>query len=117
MDVSQMSSNVSKNETEEQESDSYHYEQDQECDGDEGYAVKGKGKGGFKGTCFKCGMRGQKADRCWQKGKGKGSKGNWEKGKGESKGKGMVQRKMVKAWSHVGQFLAQFTLARQSVRS
>ena len=47
MDVSQMSSNVSKPETDEQESDSYQYEQDQECDGDEGVAVKGKGKGGF----------------------------------------------------------------------
>ena len=68
MDVSQMSSNVAKSETEEQESDSYQYEQDQDGDGDELFAVKGKGKGGFKGTCFKCGMRGHKADRCWQKG-------------------------------------------------
>ena len=47
MDVSQMSSNVSKPETEGEESDSYQYEQDQECDGDEVFAVKGKGKGGF----------------------------------------------------------------------
>ena len=64
MDVSQMSSNVSKTETEGQESDSHQYEQDQDCDGDKLCAVKGKGKGGFKGTCFKCGMRGHKADRC-----------------------------------------------------
>ena len=59
MDVSQMSSNVSKPETDEQESDSCQYEQDQEV-----FAVKGKDKGGFKGTCFMCGMRGHKADRC-----------------------------------------------------
>ena len=58
MDVSQMSSNVSKPETDEQESDSYQHEQDQECDGDELFAVKGK-----EGTCFKCGLRGHKADR------------------------------------------------------
>ena len=45
----------------EQESDSYQYEQGQECDGDEVFAVKGKGKGGFRGTCFKCGMRGHKS--------------------------------------------------------
>ena len=44
MDVSQMSSNVSKTETAEQENDSYQYEQDQEHDGDELFAVKGKGK-------------------------------------------------------------------------
>ena len=87
MDVSQMSSNAFKDEPVEQESDSYQYEPDQEGDGDELFAVKGKGKGGFKGTCFKCGMRGHKADRCWQKGKGKGGKGDWEKGKGGSKGK------------------------------
>ena len=92
-DISQLSSNVSKTETEEQESASYQYEQDQECDGDEVFAVKGKGKGGFKGTCFKCGMRGHKADRCWQKGKGKGSKGDWENGKSGSKRKGWSQGK------------------------
>ena len=62
MDVSQMNSNVSKTETDEQESDCCQNEQDQECDGDEVFAVKAKGKGGFKGTCFKCGMRGHKAD-------------------------------------------------------
>ena len=83
---------------EEQESDSYQYEQDQECDGDEVYAVKGKGKGGFKGTCFKCGMTGHKADRCWQKGNGKGSKGDLVKGKGGSKGKGWSKGK----WSNSG---------------
>ena len=77
MDVSQV----------EQESDSYQYHLEQECDGHELFAVKGKGKGGFKGTCFKCGMRGHKHDRCWQKGKGKGGKGFWETGKGGSKGK------------------------------
>ena len=87
MDVSQMSSNVAKSETEEQESGSYQYEQDQDGDGDELFAVKGNGKGGFKGTCFKCGMRGHKADRRWQKGTDKGGKGDWEKGKGGSKGK------------------------------
>ena len=81
MDESQMSWNVSKAETEEQGIKSYQNEQDQECNGQEVLAVKGKGKGGFKGTCFECGMRGHKADRCWQKGKGKGSKGYWEKGK------------------------------------
>ena len=32
----------------------------------------------FRGTCFKCGMRGHKADRCRQKGKGKGGKGDWK---------------------------------------
>ena len=82
MDVSQMSSKAFKNESVEQESDSYQYEPDQEGDGDELFTVKGKGKGGFKETCFKCGMRGHKADRCWQKGKGKGGKRDWEKGKG-----------------------------------
>ena len=86
MDVSRMSSNVSNTEEVEQESDSNQYEQDQECDGDEVFAVKGKGKGGFRGSCSKCGMRGRKADRCWQKGEGKGGNGDWEKGKGGSKG-------------------------------
>ena len=43
MDVSQMSSNVSKTETVEQENDSYQYEQDQDCDGDELFAVTVKG--------------------------------------------------------------------------
>ena len=41
MDVSQISSNVSKSEKEGQESDSYQYEQDQDCDGGELFAVKG----------------------------------------------------------------------------
>ena len=98
MDVSQMSSNVSKTETVEPESDSCQYEQDQECDGDELFAVEGKGKGGFKGTCFECGMRGHKVDRCWQKGKGKGGKGDWETGKGGYKGKGWSKGK----WSYPG---------------
>ena len=97
MDVSQMSSNVSKIEAEEQENDSYQHEQDHECDGDEVFAVKGKGKGGFKGTCFKCGMRGHKADRCWQKGKGKGGNGDWETGKGGSKGKGWPKEDLSKS--------------------
>ena len=79
MDVSQMSSNVPKSKTVEQENDSYQYEQAQEYDGDELFAVKGKGKGGFKGTCFKCGLRGHKADRRWQKGKSKGGKDREEK--------------------------------------
>ena len=96
MDVSQMSSNVWKKKTVKAESDSYQYEQDQECDRHELFAVKGKGKGGFKGTCFKFGMRGHKADRCWQKGKGKGGKGVWETGKGGSKGKGWPKGK----WSN-----------------
>ena len=62
MDVSQMSSNVPETETDEQEREWCQNEQDQEeCDGDEVYAVKGKGEGGFKGTCFKCGMRGHKS--------------------------------------------------------
>ena len=44
----------------------------------------------FQGICSKCGVRGQKADRCCQKGKGKGE-GGWEtesgsKRKGLSKG-------------------------------
>ena len=51
MDVSKMSSNVSKNETEDQESDSYQCEQDQECNGDELFAANGKGKGGLTGNC------------------------------------------------------------------
>ena len=50
MDVSQMSSNVSK--TVEQENDSHQYERDQECDGDELFAVKCKGKNDFQGICF-----------------------------------------------------------------
>ena len=86
VDVSQMSSMVSKPETEEQESDPYQYEQDQECDGDEVFAVKRKGKG-FKGTCFKCGMRGHKADRCWQKRKGKEARETGRKEKVDAKGK------------------------------
>ena len=88
MDVSQMSSNVSRLDKEEQESDSYKYEQYQECDGEEVCAAKGRGKGAFKGTSFQCGMREHTADRCWQKGKGKGSQGGWEKGEGGSKGTG-----------------------------
>ena len=88
MDVSQMSPDVSKSEAEGQESDSYQYEQDQDCDGDELFAVKGKGKCGCKGTFLKCGMRGHKADRGWQKGKGEGGKGDRENGKGGYKGKG-----------------------------
>ena len=78
MDVSQMSSDVSKSEVEGQESDSYQHKQDQDCDGDELCAVKGKDKDGVTGTCFNCGTRGHKAHRCWQKGIGKGGKGNWE---------------------------------------
>ena len=98
MYVSQMSSNAFKIETVEQDSDLYPYEQDPEGDGDELYAVKGKGKGGFKGTCFKCGMRGHKADRCWQKGKGKGGKGDWETGECGPKGKEWYEVK----WSNSG---------------
>ena len=45
MDVSKMSSYVSKSEAEGQE-------RDQDCDGDEQCAVKGKGEGGFKGNLF-----------------------------------------------------------------
>ena len=117
MDVSQMGSNVSKTDTVEQESDSYQYEQDQECDGDELFAIKGKGKGCLKGTCFKCGRRGHKADRCWQKGNGSGSKGDWEKGHGGSKGKGWSEGKWSNPGPHLGQFLVQFTLARENTRS
>ena len=65
LDVSQMSPNVAKSETEEQESDACQFEQDQDGDGDKLFAVKGKGKGVFKGTFFKCGMRGHKADKFW----------------------------------------------------
>ena len=96
MDVSQMSSNALKNESGNQENDTYQHELDQDGEGDELYAVKGKGKGGFQGTCFKCGMRGHKADRCWQKGNGKGGKGEWETGKDASKGKGWPKGK----WSN-----------------
>ena len=46
-------------------------------------------------------MRGHKADRCWQKGKGKGGKGDWKEGKGGSKGKGWSKRK----WSNPGHTL------------
>ena len=102
IDVSQMSSIVSKPETDEQEADSYQYEQDQECDGDEVFAVKGKGEGGFQGICFKCGMRGHKADRCWQKGKRERRQGRLGERKRWVQRKGMVKRKMVKPWSHVG---------------
>ena len=71
----------------------------------------------FKGTCFKCGMRGHKADRCSQKGKGKGGKGDLGERRRWIQRKGMVQRTRVKPWSHVGQFLVSFQLARQSVWS
>ena len=51
---------------------------------------QGKGQRWFlKGTCSKCGVRGQKADRCWQKGKGKGGKGGWETRESGSKRKGL----------------------------
>ena len=64
------------------------------------FAVKGKGKGGFKGTCFKCGMRGHKADRCWQKEKGKGSKGDMDpKGRGGPKEIGQI---LVTRWTVLG---------------
>ena len=56
----------------------------------------------FKGICFKCGMRGHKADRCWQNGKDEG-----ETGKGGSKGKGWPKGKRSNsghtwdnAWHH-----------------
>ena len=62
MDVSQMCSDVPKSEAEGHESDSYQYEQDQDCDGDDLCLVKGKSKGGFKGTCSKCGMRGEERE-------------------------------------------------------
>ena len=58
------------------------------------WRVQSKGKGGFKGIGFKCGMRGHKVDRCWQKGKGKGGKGGWETVKGGSKGKGWPKGKL-----------------------
>ena len=109
MDVSQMNSHVSKTETDEQESDCCQNEQDQEYDGDEVFAVKAKGKGGFKGACFKCGMRGHKADRCWQKRLGDKKR--------SIKRIGMVQGNMVTPWSHVGKFLVSFQLARQNVWS
>ena len=87
MDVSQMSSNAFDEKIGEQESVSYQYEPDHEGDGDELFAVKGKGEGGFKGTCFKCGMGGHKADRCSMLAERKGRKEEREKGKGGSKGK------------------------------
>ena len=57
-------------------------------------------------------MRGQKADRCWQKGKGKGGKEDWEEGKVDPKerdgpkenGQTLVTR---------GTVLVPFQLARQ----
>ena len=105
MDLSQMSSNAAKSETEDQESDSNQYELDPDGDGDELFAVKGKGKGGFKGTCFKCGMRGHKADRCWQKGKGKGEIGKKEredrKEREDQKENGQIQDTRGKnSWYH-----------------
>ena len=110
MDVSQMSSNVSKPETEEHESDPYQYEHDQECDGDEVNAVKGKGKCCFKGTWFRCGMRGHSrsmlGERERKRKQGRlGERNRW------IQRERMVQKKMVKSWSHVGQFLVQFTVA------
>ena len=93
------------------------------------FAVNGKGKGGFKGTCFKCGVRGHKADRCWQKGKGEGGKGDWEKGKRWIQRKGMVTRgtilgtlpvgtakRMVLKWIR-GRLLNLFLISVQSVRN
>ena len=47
-----------------------------------------------KEPVFKCGLRGHTADRCWQKGKGEGGKGDWETGDGWIQKKGMVQRKI-----------------------
>ena len=76
-----------------------------------GMQSRERSKGGFKGTSFKCGTRGQKADRCWQKGTGKGSKGDWEKGKGESQrerdgpkenGQSLVTRGTVLGTIHTG---------------
>ena len=110
MDVSQISSNVSKHETEEQEGVSYQYEQDQECGGDEVYVVKERVKVVSKEFVSNVEREDTKADRCWQRVKGKGSKVDWEKGKGGSRGKGVPK-------SHVGQFLIQFTLVRENVGS
>ena len=87
MDVFQMTWNVWRTETAEQEHDSCQYEQDQEYDGDELFAVNCEGKSSLKGKCFQCGMRGHKADRCWQKDKGKGGRRDSETGKGWPKGK------------------------------
>ena len=101
MDVSQMSSNVSKPETEEQESDSYQYEQDQECDGDEVYAVKGKGKGGFKGTCLKCGMRGGFKGKGWSKGKWSNPGHTWDNSWYHSNWHGKAYGLEVDPWSAV----------------
>ena len=94
--VSQVVAKVTSDEPGDSENDHEyaHCQHEQEYNGEELYAVKGKGKGkggGFQGTCFNCGMKGHKADRCWQKGKGKGDKGGGKigsKGKGGFKGKG-----------------------------
>ena len=117
MDVSQMISDISKSKVEGQESDSCQYEQDQDCDGDELFAVKGKGKGGFKETCFKCGMRGHKADRCWQKGTGKGGKGDWEKAKREIQRERDGPRESGQVQVTRGTILGIIPLARQGVWS
>ena len=112
IDFSQIFSNAFKNETVDQESDLHPYEEDPEGDGDELYAVKGKGKGGFKGTCFKCGMISMLAER-----KGQRRQGRLEDRRMWTKRKRMVQGEMVKLWSRMGQFLSQFQFARQNVWS
>ena len=48
---------------------------------------------------------------------GKEGKGDWETGKRWFQRKGMVQRKMVKPWSHVGHCLVSFQWAQENVRS
>ena len=99
MDVSQMSSNISKPDSERNRrvtrtnTSKTRNVMEMKC-----MQLRERAKGGFKGTCFKCGMTGHKADRCWQKGNGKGSKRDLVKGKGGSKGKGWSKGK----WSNSG---------------
>ena len=87
MDVSQISSNVSKTEAEEvthTNTSKTRNAMETKC-----LLSRERAKVVSRERVFKCGMRGHKADRYWQKGKGqgKGSKGDWEKGKSGSKGK------------------------------
>ena len=98
-----------------EKNDSYQYEQDRECDGDELFAVKGKGEGGFKLTCFKCGMRGHEADRCLQKGKGKGGKERLGDRKRWMQRKGDGPREIGQIPVTRGTILASSQLARQNV--
>ena len=114
--ISQLSSNVSKTETENRRVHRTNTSKSRNAMETKRFAVKGKGKGGFKRTCFKCGMRGQSRSMLAER-KRKRKQGRLGERKKWIQTKRMVPRKTVKPWSHVGQLLVHFTLARKNVRS